>query len=128
MLFYFILEYCNTANIILSTISVTTSFLAVYFTFRRSPYFALAYAANDIVLIILWILVSLNDIKYLFEVYYPVEWKIKEILQKVDTVEFLFLRLVGGFLIQFYVFYDCNEVLIYENEVVDQRTNSSCKL
>lgn len=29
----------------------------------------------------------------------PVEWKIKEILQKVDTVEFLFLRLVGGFLI-----------------------------
>ena len=59
---------------------------------------------------------------------YSVEWKIKEILQKVDTVEFLFLRLVGGFLIQFYVFYDCNEVLIYENEVVDQRTNSSCKL
>ena len=65
MLFYFILEYCNTANIILSTISVTTSFLAVYFTFRRSPYFALAYAANDIVLIILWILASLYDIKYL---------------------------------------------------------------
>ena len=54
--------------------------------------------------------------------------QIKEILQKVDTVEFLFLRLVGGFLIQFYVFYDCNEVLVYENEVVDQRTNSSCKL
>ena len=65
MLFYFILEYCNTANIILSTISVTTSFPAVYFTFRRSPYFALAYAANDIVLIILWILASLYDIKYL---------------------------------------------------------------
>ena len=64
----------------------------------------------------------------LFEVYYPVEWKIKEILQKVDTVEFLFLRLVGGFLIQFYVFYDCNEVLVYENEVVDQRTNCRCKL
>ena len=54
--------------------------------------------------------------------------QIKEILHKVDTVEFLFLRLVGGFLIQFYVFYDCNEVLVYENEVVDQRTNSSCKL
>ena len=64
----------------------------------------------------------------LFEVYYPVEWKIKEILQKVDTVEFLFLRLVGGFLIQFYVFYDCNEVLVYENEVVVQRTNRSRKL
>ena len=54
--------------------------------------------------------------------------QIKEILHKVDTVEFLFLRFVGGFLIQFYVFYDCNEVLVYENEVVDQRTNRSCKL
>ena len=43
---------------------VTTSFLAVYLTFRRSPYFALAYAANDIVLIILWILASLYDIRY----------------------------------------------------------------
>ena len=64
VLFYFILEYCNTANIIPSTISVTTSFLAVYLTFRRSPYFALAYAANDIVLIVLWVLASLYDIKY----------------------------------------------------------------
>lgn len=43
---------------------LTTSFLAVYLTFRRSPYFALAYAANDIVLIILWILASLYDIRY----------------------------------------------------------------
>lgn len=64
-LFYFILEYFDTANIIPSTFSVTTSFLAVYLTFRRSPYFALAYAANDIVLIILWVLASLYDIKYL---------------------------------------------------------------
>jgi hypothetical protein len=58
------LKCFNTANIIPSTISVTTSFLAVYLTFRRSPYFALAYAANDIVLIILWILASLYDIRY----------------------------------------------------------------
>ena len=36
----------------------------IYLTFRRSPYFALAYAANDIVLIILWILASLYDIRY----------------------------------------------------------------
>lgn len=47
--FYFILKFFNTANIVPSTISVTTSFLAVYLTFRRSPYFSLAYAANDIV-------------------------------------------------------------------------------
>ncbi len=63
-IFYFILEYFDTANIIPSTISVTTSFLAVYLTFRRSPYFALAYAANDIVLIVLWGLASFCDVRY----------------------------------------------------------------
>ena len=62
--FYFILAYFGTTNIIPSTISVTTSFLAVYLTFRRSPYFALAYAANDVVLIVLWIMASLYDVKY----------------------------------------------------------------
>ena len=65
ILFYFILEHFNTANIVPSTISVTTSFLAVYLTFRRSPYFALAYAANDIVLIALWVLASLCDARYI---------------------------------------------------------------
>lgn len=64
ILFYFILEYFNTANIVPSTLSVTTSFLAVYLTFRRNPYFALAYAANDVVLIVLWILASIDDIRY----------------------------------------------------------------
>lgn len=54
-MFYFILEYFDTANILFSTLSVTTSFIAVYLTFRRSPYFALVYALNDIVLIILWV-------------------------------------------------------------------------
>ncbi|MBE6815210.1 MAG: nicotinamide mononucleotide transporter [Ruminococcaceae bacterium] len=63
--FYFILEYFNTANLIPSTFSVSTSFLAAYLTFRRSPYFALAYASNDIVLIVLWVLASLKDISYI---------------------------------------------------------------
>lgn len=62
--FYFVLKYFNTANIIPSTVSVTTSFVAVYLTFRRSPFFALAYAANDVVLIVLWCLASLEDIRY----------------------------------------------------------------
>ena len=65
ILFYFILAYFNTANIIPSTISVTTSFVAVYLTFRRSPLFALAYASNDIVLIVLWIMASVYDIRYI---------------------------------------------------------------
>ena len=63
--FYFILEYFHTANIIPSTLSVTTSFIAVYLTFRRSAYFAIAYAANDLVLIILWVLASFSDMKYI---------------------------------------------------------------
>lgn len=65
VVFYFVLVYFQTANIIPSTISVTTSFLAVYLTFRRSPYYALAYAANDVVLIVLWVLASLSDTTYL---------------------------------------------------------------
>ncbi len=64
-IFFFLLKIFHTANIVPSTISVTTSFLAVYLTFRRSPYYAIAYAANDIVLIILWILATTQDIRYL---------------------------------------------------------------
>lgn len=63
--FYFILDHFHTANIVPSTISVTTSFLAVYLTFRRSPFFSLAYAANDVVLIILWTLASMQERKYI---------------------------------------------------------------
>ena len=65
VVFYFILKHFHTANMIPSTLSVTTSFLAVYLTFRRSPYFALAYAANDGILIVLWILASLTDTRYI---------------------------------------------------------------
>ena len=63
--FYFILAYFGTANIVPSTISVTTSFVAVYLTFRRSPFFSLAYAANDVVLILLWSMASVVDKRYL---------------------------------------------------------------
>ena len=64
-IFYFILKYFNTANLIPSTLSVTTSFIAASFSYLRSPYFALAYASNDIVLILLWVLASFKDISYL---------------------------------------------------------------
>ena len=62
--FYYILKYFNTTNLIVSTFSILTSFIAAYLTFRRSPYFALAYAFNDIVLIGLWGFASLKDISY----------------------------------------------------------------
>lgn len=65
IIFYLILKYFNTANLIPSTVSVTTSYIAAFLTFKRSPYFALAYAFNDVVLIILWLLASLKDISYI---------------------------------------------------------------
>jgi len=65
LLFYFILKHFETANLLPSTVSVTTSFIAVYLTFRRCPLFALAYAANDIVLIVLWIMAGVYDTRYI---------------------------------------------------------------
>ncbi len=64
-IFYYLLRALSTENLALSTISITTSFLASYLTFRRSPLYALAYAANDIVLIALWILATLENPAYL---------------------------------------------------------------
>ncbi|MCM1314881.1 MAG: nicotinamide riboside transporter PnuC [Prevotella sp.] len=64
LIFYFILKLFNTSNLIASTLSVMTSFIAVYLTFRRSTFFSLAYAINDIVLVILWGLASLDDLSY----------------------------------------------------------------
>ncbi len=63
--FYFILNAMGNANLIFSTISVTTSFIASYLTFLRSEFYGLGYAANDIVLIILWIMATVEDISYL---------------------------------------------------------------
>ena len=64
-IFYYSLLYFNTANMMFSTISVTTSFLAAFLTFLRSPLYALGYAANDIVLIVLWVLATMGDKDYL---------------------------------------------------------------
>ncbi len=65
VLFYFILAYFHTANLFWSTLSVSSSFIAVYLTFRRSPLFALAYAGNDLVLILLWSLALRENLSYL---------------------------------------------------------------
>lgn len=64
IIFFFLLKHLNTANLVFSTISIATSFVAAYLTALRSPYFALAYAANDIVLIVLWTLASIKDISF----------------------------------------------------------------
>lgn len=63
--FYFILQALNTANLLISTVSVLTSFIVSYLTARRSRFYALGYAANDVVLVIMWILQTIDDITYL---------------------------------------------------------------
>ena len=57
-IFYYILAFLGNANLFFSTLSITTSFLASFLTFFRSPYYAAAYAANDVVLIDLWVLAA----------------------------------------------------------------------
>ena len=51
----------GTASLGFSTLSITTSFLASWLTFLRSPFYALAYAANDVVLMVLWTLAAVKD-------------------------------------------------------------------
>lgn len=89
--FYLILKTLDTPNIVFSTISVVTSFLAAALTMLRSSYYALGYAANDIVLIVLWTLASLENPAYLpvvvnfaifffNDMYGFLNWKRREIL------------------------------------------------
>ncbi|MBQ7756261.1 MAG: nicotinamide mononucleotide transporter [Oscillospiraceae bacterium] len=95
VVFYFILKALGNANLLFSTISVTTSFLASYMTFMRSPYYAIGYSANDIVLIILWIMASIENISYLpmiacfvmflaNDLYGFINWRKMEKRQKAD--------------------------------------------
>ncbi|MBQ8981342.1 MAG: nicotinamide mononucleotide transporter [Eubacterium sp.] len=65
VVFYFILRALSTPNLAFSTLSVFTSFLACVFLVLRLPYYALAYSANDVVLIVLWVLATLKDVQYL---------------------------------------------------------------
>ena len=61
VLFHFILRALGNAALLVSTLSVTTSFLASYLTAMRSPYYALCYAMNDLVLIVLWVISAFAD-------------------------------------------------------------------
>lgn len=63
-LFYYILKYFNTANLAVSTASITTSYLASFLMLYRNSYYAVAYAANDVVLMVLWVLASMESFSY----------------------------------------------------------------
>lgn len=90
-LFFEILRVLNTPNIVFSTISVTTSFFAASLTMLRSSYYAMGYATNDIVLIVLWILASIHEPRYIsvtiifviffcYDMYGFVSWKKREVM------------------------------------------------
>lgn len=59
--FYFILKWLHTSSLPLSTVSIATSFIAAYLTWKRSEWYAVGYAANDIVLILLWLMAARQD-------------------------------------------------------------------
>lgn len=63
--FCYLLYILDTPNLALSTLSITTSFFAASLTMLRSSYYAVGYAANDIVLIILWTLASIENPVYI---------------------------------------------------------------
>lgn len=95
VIFGFILKMCNTPNLFFSTVSITTSFLASYLMLYRNPYYALAYSANDIVLIILWVLASVEDIAYfpmvmcftmflINDIYGFISWRKREKKQRMN--------------------------------------------
>ena len=94
-IFYFILSCLNTANIIFSTLSIATSFTATYLSYRRSEYFALAYTLNDVVLIVLWVLATIQNVAYLSvatcfsvflanDLYSFINWKKMKKRQQID--------------------------------------------
>lgn len=56
-----LLWWLDTPSLTVSVLSVTTSFFAASLTYLRSPYYALGYTANDLVLIALWVAAALRD-------------------------------------------------------------------
>ena len=98
IIFYYILKYFSTPNLIPGTLSVATSFLAAYLTFRRSPYLSVAYATNDIVLIVLWVMATMKNREYLSvvicfmvffvnDIYCFISWMKMKKRQKADLLK-----------------------------------------
>ena len=98
IIFYYILKYFSTPNLIPGTISVATSFLAAYLTFMRSPYLSIAYATNDKVLIVLWVMATMKNREYLSveicfmvffvnDIYCFISWMKMKKRQKADLLK-----------------------------------------
>lgn len=98
-LFYVLLKHLETPNLLISTLSISTSFVASILTFFRSRYYALFYALNDLVLITLWSLATLINIIFfpmiicfviffIFDLYGFINWKKLSIKQKHHLRDF----------------------------------------
>jgi nicotinamide mononucleotide transporter PnuC len=94
--FYYVLKYFDTPNLTFSTMSITTSFLASYLMLCRNSYYALAYSLNDIVLIVLWVLATFQDLSHLpmvacfgiffiNDLYGFISWKHREVSQRENS-------------------------------------------
>jgi len=90
---FFVLRALNTNNLIVSSISLGTSFVASYLMFRRNSFYAVVFMLNDIVLIVLWSLASVNDVTnlsivscfsmfFMNDLYAFISWKIREKKQR----------------------------------------------
>lgn len=97
VIFFFILRAFNTPNLALSTVSIATSFSAAYLMLFRSPLYALAYASNDLVLVVLWILASVENPSYIpvvvcfaifffNDIYGFINWKRMKVRQSVSNI------------------------------------------
>lgn len=67
---FFVLKYLGTSNLIISTLSVGTNFFASTLMIQRCSYFSIVYAFNDIIVIILWSIASMEDISNLPNIIY----------------------------------------------------------
>lgn len=96
--FYFLLKWLNTAELVVSTISLITSALATYLVFRRCSYYALFYVLNDIILIVLWTIAMSREgvaflpvvvsfyVFFINDVYGFIRWK-KQEREQLKTIE-----------------------------------------
>jgi len=89
VMFYYIMKLLNTPSLMVSTLSIATSFMAAGLAILRSSYFGLFYSMNDLVLIILWTIAVIESPSYIpvlvnfiiffiNDVYGFVSWKRRE--------------------------------------------------
>ena len=95
--FYFLLRALNTSELIISTLSLISSVIASYLLLRRCSYYALAFVANDIILIVLWTMAIIYYgtqflpivisfcIFLINDIYGFIHWKIQERKQNISN-------------------------------------------